>query len=417
MLSLFTVSVTDDASVKYFDDDDIRRVMEDEHSDEQKDLILLIQKKKYSNWIDIDSTGSKSSEKYDDGFFNLHGTAMNQKGKPLSNAVTILICPKPQNFFEVDTTDEEEHFKFHTNGYPDSTRFLIQLADKKGNPVEGKVELDSIVFPRVKTPLNLKKYLPMTTLGEIDKKNKESNDFILPAKGKELKEVIVRARVKKPPTYDESKRVSLFSKVLTRDMIKTSGRGSIANSLMFIPGVQLKGHQFVLAGNYEEPLLVVDGVEIEPEILSHIRDSGMSPLMSYLNTFNPTEIDFIEVLTGGEAAIYGMEGANGVIIVHTRAGMGYQADNKTYVTNFYPKGYSNSTAFLEPDYSKENSKKDDTPDRRTTIYWSGPLITDNNGEATIHFFTADPNTTYTVTVKGVTVSGDIFVKRFHIDRM
>ena len=83
---------------------------------------------------------------------------------------------------------------------------------------------------------------------------------------------------------------------------------------------------------------------------------------------------------------------------------------------FSPIGFSGSPLFTEPDYNKKEVRKDNSPDRRSTIYWSGPVITDENGKASINFFTADPNTTYTVTIKGITASGDIFLKRFLINR-
>ena len=160
----------------------------------------------------------------------------------------------------------------------------------------------------------------------------------------------------------------------------------------------------------------MDGVEFDSNMLrGSWRARGKSG-MSFLNTLSANEIDFIEVLTGGDAAFYGMKGGNGAIIIHTRSTIRRDDTYKTKLTSFYPVGYSNPVFFSEPDYSIKEIKTSATHDQRSTIYWSAPLITDNNGNATVNFFTADPNTTYTVTIKGITASGDIFVKRFLINR-
>jgi len=106
-----------------------------------------------------------------------------------------------------------------------------------------------------------------------------------------------------------------------------------------------------------------------------------------------------------------------VIAIHTRSTVREDYSGKQNpLKKFSPIGFSGSPLFTEPDYNKKEVRKDNSPDRRSTIYWSGPVITDENGKASINFFTADPNTTYTVTIKGITASGDIFLKRFLINR-
>ena len=57
----------------------------------------------------------------------------------------------------------------------------------------------------------------------------------------------------------------------------------------------------------QEPLYVVDGLEVEP---------GPNGMLSWLN---PHDIASIEVLKyGGSTALYGVRGANGVIVIKTK---------------------------------------------------------------------------------------------------
>jgi hypothetical protein len=47
------------------------------------------------------------------------------------------------------------------------------------------------------------------------------------------------------------------------------------------------------------------------------------------------------------------------------------------------------------------------PDLRSTIYWKPNLITDENGQAQIRFYTADLAGTYTLILEGISSEGEI----------
>ena len=77
--------------------------------------------------------------------------------------------------------------------------------------------------------------------------------------------------------------------------------------------------------------------------------------------------------------------------------------------SFYPNGYHVVKAFYEPKYNieKDRKYKDKAPDARTTIYWNGNIKTDNSGEATVSFYTADNPTSYTSVIEGLTANGQL----------
>ncbi|HEY2722070.1 MAG TPA: hypothetical protein VGI82_10120, partial [Chitinophagaceae bacterium] len=431
-LSLMNVSVTDDNAVKYFYDDDIANVMKKPFSAADNDLVMLAQKSIYRKWNLSDRTSSVSDHRADDNFFNEHGRVVNKKGGPLSNIVVTLFSTQGRAIFKSDTTDNDGHFNFNLPGDVDSIQFMLQATDLKGRPVEAKIALDSILAPRFTTPAYLKKPLPAAAYTEIAQKKSEPQDFLLSGQGKELSEVIVNAKVRKPAKFDEKKRMSLFSRIITTDMVTEGGTNNISSSVLMMPGAHLRNGKLIIdPGGNAEPLVIMDGVQVQLDdnmihivspnsgrdtVIEEVSMQGPSPLVNFLNSLSPAYIDFIEVLYGSDAAIYGVRAANGVIIINSRTSPRNTDETKSILKKFYPPGYTLPSFFSQPDYTRKEIKKNNSSDRRSTVYWSGPLITDENGKAMINFFTADPNTTYTVTIEGITTTGDIILKRFPINR-
>ncbi|MBN7810655.1 TonB-dependent receptor [Algoriphagus sp. H41] len=70
-------------------------------------------------------------------------------------------------------------------------------------------------------------------------------------------------------------------------------------------------------GGTNEPLYVIDGVQIQPQTVSYGNTSSTNPLAG----LNPSDIESMEVLQGPSAtAIYGSRGTNGVIMITTKRG-------------------------------------------------------------------------------------------------
>ncbi|MEJ7684127.1 MAG: hypothetical protein WKG06_41000 [Segetibacter sp.] len=117
------------------------------------------------------------------------------------------------------------------------------------------------------------------------------------------------------------------------------------------------------------------------------------------------------MLTGPEAAIYGVRGGNGVILINTRTSVKEYPTKEIKLKTFFAKGYAVSPAFQMPDYNKK-IRKSANPDNRSTLYWNGSILTDSTGKVNIDFFTSDISTVYKVSVKGITKYGDIINKTF-----
>ena len=142
-----------------------------------------------------------------------------------------------------------------------------------------------------------------------------------------------------------------------------------------------------------------------------------SPVMAEIAKISPDIIDFVEVLRGPEAAYYGTRSSNGVILINTQRKSNFSSHYEQYGTLVYsPASYHLAPLFNTPDYSDLDIKKASFKDNRSTIYWNGHLYTNANGKAQVEFYTGDVNTNYTISVTGITASGEIIQKKASIKR-
>ncbi|AGA79964.1 SusC/RagA family TonB-linked outer membrane protein [Echinicola vietnamensis] len=88
-------------------------------------------------------------------------------------------------------------------------------------------------------------------------------------------------------------------------------------------------------GGTNEPLYVIDGVQIQPNTVSYGPTSGTNPLAG----LNPSDIESMEILQGPSAtAIYGSRGTNGVVLITTKRGKEGQTNiNYSYLYSLQDK--------------------------------------------------------------------------------
>ena len=426
MVSLISVAVTDDKlATKLPDEDEIalQQKLKNDIAD-SNDLVMLTQKNNYHDGdYNMGSRDPLLNIDNDSALLNINGIVVNKKNEPVRNRILTLFSNNRGIIFETDTTKEDGRFHFPVPSHDDSTQFTLQLTNLKGVKLDDRIILDTFNFPRFSTPDQLKKRFTVADSVVINNIKSYSFDTAHIGKGKEwLKAVTVKTTKKKPVNYDSKKRVSNFSHIITSDMIRQSGANNIRDALLSVPGLHYSHGYLVIGGPsdftigpHSEPTLIVNGAEIDVISGFNPMMNESSPLSFYLSRMDANIIDFVEVLTGAEAATYGTRGGNGVIIINTTTSSHGKYGSPDLV-KFYPKGYVTSPTFACPDYDKKEIKKSAYPDERATIYWNGSILTDNQGKVSISFFTADPATTYTVTMMGVTAGGDRIYKKININR-
>ena len=359
---------------------------------------------------------NNSSVDSDSTITDIKGKILNKKNQPVSNRIVTLYSTKQINLFATTTTDSSGHFKFPLSSYPDSVAFTLQVSNQKGIKQDDKIIVDAFPFPKFATPISLKKKLLLPQIKQVQNFRAQYLDDYIVGTGKEwLKGVTVTGK-RKVTNYDNSKRVSSFSHVLTGEAIQRMGGNNANAVILTMPGIHLRAGRLNIGGptsmsGSAEPLLIIDGVEHASDTASYM-DEEPSSLLLMLSTIPSDIIDFIEVLKGPEAAIYGSRGANGVIIVNTLSRSNIKSNYASVgILKFSPKSYHQPPEYSMPDYDDKGIKNADFTDGRSTLYWNGHVYTNGKGKAELHFFTADAATTYTITVTGITASGDIIYKK------
>jgi hypothetical protein len=444
MVALFSMSVTDDSLAKepaglnianqivndniIFYNANISDSAVRQFTIEQWDLIMLTQKECFAGWKSVPDSSAFSSVNdsiTEDNIASINARILDAKNQPVPNRIVTLISNKNMVIFETDTTDKQGRVHFPLPDLPDSTLFVIQVTNLKGVQQRDRIVIQSPEFPNVATPVSLKKRFSPAQESTLNNFKFFQLDTVRIGTGKEwLKEVTVTGHRKKAADFDETKRMSAFSRVVTHEQFDKGGVNALVNSLLLVPGVHLKGGFLVVgggggfsAGPDIEPLLVIDGIAVDQNTIIQQWQPKIypSPIIQYMEQFAPSTIDFIEVLTGGEAAVYGVRAGNGVILINTGTKLRTTAEG-TGMVSYYPKGYFNAHEFPMPDYDKKEMKKSSYPDQRSTIYWNGNILTDTKGKASVGFFTSDSKATYTVTIEGISAAGTLIYYRSKINR-
>jgi hypothetical protein len=377
-------------------------------TDAEADLMMLVKNNTYQT---LNKTINKSTAGDTDSLLYIKGIVLNGKNEPSPNKVLTLLSNSGIPLLYTDTTDNTGHFCFPLESYTDSTQFAIDVRNLKGRTENTKIVLDTLMYPKFSTPVSLKQFLPVQAKEVKKYLNTYYNSALIDRGKQTLPPVTVKDR-KKPVNYNESKRVSSSSAILTSDDLDE--RNSVGNAVLRVGGM-IKLNGFLVINGLtrmqapdvtSEPMLLVDGVQVA--LSADMAES--SPVISYLNSLNPKDIDFIEILKGPEGANYGVRGGHGVILVNllsTRRDLKLNGNN---LKTFYAKGVSNPVLFPIVDYQQKDEKAATFKDNRSTLFWDGSFLSDDVHNAALTFYTSDIPATYKVTITGITIHGDFIYK-------
>jgi TonB-dependent SusC/RagA subfamily outer membrane receptor len=153
---------------------------------------------------------------------------------------------------------------------------------------------------------------------------------------------------------------------------------------------QIRGATSINGSN--SPLYLLDGMPVDA---------------AAINSIPAADVETIEVLKGGQAAIYGSQAAGGVIAVYTKRGnvnYDYSKEPAPGTVTLRLPGYYRAREFYAPRY--DTPKQAPRPDpRRTTLYWNPRVRTGADGQAQLTFFTSDESGTFRMVAEGLTASG------------
>ena len=294
-------------------------------------------------------------------------------------------------------TDSLGRFCFTGFDFPEGSTFLIRATGKRGNKSIQPIVEPEVFYPFKHSAVNhnansAKSYA-------YRNENQERFDSLAQAMNSyQLDEVIVKAdSVKK---IGKSVYHSFMGRVKTAEELMTPHPRSLTDMLERFPGVYISGDSVMLSGIKNE-LFFLDDI---PTTFEDVRN------------INIDEIDEIEVIKDASAAVFGMKGANGAILIMTKRGEITRPELVRNVVRVSPLGYQRLKRFYPVCYDTEEKQSSVSEDNRSTLYWNPCVPITDNGEASFDFYTSDSDTPYTILVQGVSEDGRIISLKRKISR-
>ena len=378
------------------------------------DLLLLTQGWRRFAWPQVlagaaNSAGAKAGAApafFAEESLSLRGQITQPNGKPAPAAQLTYLQTKPGKVFLNATADGEGRFLFKGLGGCDTTTLTLQARTARGgrNLV---VQLD----PGPARPTRRLPPLPAqapAALAEALTRSQQQRVAERKFRLDTTKSILlggVTVRGRKSVVADTRRPYSAGAATVLRldDMGAARATGTVLQALQGrIPGVNVIGSEpnirVQIRGNSTisgsaEPLFVLDGVVVP---------------LDALTAFPASDVETIEVLKDGEAAVYGSRGANGVIAVFTRRGSpAYKPSSEIApgVLALRLPGYACAREFYVPRYDAASTRKEFPDLRRSTLYWNPAVQTDARGRAELTFFTADAKGNFQFLAEGISGAG------------
>jgi hypothetical protein len=300
-------------------------------------------------------------------------------------------------------TDSLGYFEFPSLVFPDSINAFVQGVNKRGRKNTEIVQLNSVSVPPLQEVGTLSFHLPnersQVHFNKMAYQRFADDKVFFPEKNSiMLNEVnVTSSSLEKNKMDDGHHRIySVADDVLVvtdRDLGYTSIWNYLAGR---VAGLQVSGNSVTIRGaasfyGSSEPHFLLDGAPVDKDMLDGISMS---------------DIDKIEVLKSiGSTAIFGMQGANGVIAVYTKTGEAIVRDDYVLgVVSEKLKGYYEAREFYSPAYSLDSVSE--LPDHRATLYWDPGIRTDSIGTAAFSFYTSDDQAPILIYIEGLSMDGN-----------
>ncbi len=380
------------------------------------DVLMLTQGYRNFEWKQVLGSDPEVLAFQPERGLKINGRITNLSDKPISNG-TVTLIPSKGGPVISSKSDNKGFFHFSNLVFTDTTQLVLSAANSKGKNTtkityinespESPVVLSLPYAPPVMKDTGMVSYLGMA-------KQWHDEYYFDIGKGKLLKPVTVKA-VKHDNQYRTQSLAGagFADQVMHSDEIERIG-GQLSTSLngrlrgvSFLGGVPILTSS-IYNSNISRPhpmLLVLDGTVIHP-------DSNFN-----LDLIPPSQVETVEVLKYASASIYGMEGANGVLVITTKdASERYKDIEAIGVLPIAPMGFYRARTFYSPKYDFVNGNSNQ-PEFRPTIYWNPELRTDKDGNAIFDYYNAADTGTYKIIVEGMDSSGRIgrLVYRYKVE--
>jgi len=376
------------------------------------DALMLTQGYRRFVWKQVLNDNFPAQQFEAEKALSITGRLTTRGGEPVGRHKVTLFT-NTNGLLLLDTlTSAEGRFTFNNLLFTDSTRFVI---DARTNNKESNIR---IMVADERGPLIT--HYRNNAIAEINsamvpylKNSKEQFEYLLKTgmatRSTLLKEVNVTEKAQQLTRSENRNGVGVADQIITAKDLAQSACVTLAQCLegkiSFVKFNLKTGQAFSNRGlSAGAPMLVIlDGIPMNSA------DIGNHSARFSLDEIRPEDVESIEVLRSmANSTLYGAVGGGGVLVITTKRGPTEYSYKyvSTDVLNYNAMGFKKGREFYLPRYDNPKTNMN-TADMRTTLYWAPNVYTDNNGNASIEFFTAASKGIHRVVVEGIDGHGNL----------
>ncbi len=375
-----------------------------ENTDRQEDLDLLLMTQGWRRFTfkkAMESQWSSPEFKIEQGL-TIRGKLVDKfNNKPIQDGKVTYLALSPTPETKTVQTNATGDFEMAHIVYFDSAQTVLQGETKKGSRlvkflIDTSFNYSPPQFPFYQLQGNMNEFERGLLAKSIERK-KIDEAYNLSEKTIVLDEVEIVGKREEQAS----------------NITKMYGNGSTSVSVAGNPGLENLLHPLqLLQGRVSGVQVTGSGLSWNVTIRGVGSMNGNTPLIlvnniqvqiDYLSQIPVRDIESYDVWKGPDAAVFGSEGANGVIAFYTKKGKSYFPPREG-IFRFGEIGFVAGREFYSPKYDVQRPEHI-KPDRRVTLYWAPTIRTDSTGQASVSFYNHDLETTVTGVIEGLSSFG------------
>lgn len=363
----------------YFDRSNSRRLY-------ALDLLLLTQGWRDFLWKKLPVIKDSLTYKAEKGFtISGHVKQLFGKKPKVNSSVTLALLGKLEANVFTSVTDSLGSFKFKDLMFTGPTNMLLNNRTETGKN-SGMFLLDSLELPPISARFKASILLEPQQKKIQEQIYKKHIAFgVAPENVLDEVEIIVKKKNDVTSLYGPADNTYVIDE-------NSQYFNNIYLLIQYaIPGVSALGNQVGFNRYNGRPAyILVDGVPWEQGDLAN---------------FQTDDIAKIEGFRGPSAALFGVNGGNGVIVLYTKTGdISPSTKKKFHSIKKEIEGFYNARVFYVPN-EKDTFETDKSADIRNTLYWNPYVHPDETGNVKVSYPNSAVETQVKVTLEGLTVTG------------
>lgn len=403
-----------DLDVPIKDAKDILFSLREGARDYMVDLFLMTRGWRRFVWKEVLADAAKKPKYALEQGINIEGKLLKLGSEDKPQKGKVFLAQMEKKLHEEVMTDTKGNFSFGPYILYDTSTFILQGRYKKGRKrkkakditIEDSPLVDITLQDRLlpQLPIN-----PLTVTGSDAislKKYKDLNQDIINTSDSydlmtvELDEIGITAQRISEKKLQRQQRTSYYStpshRLVLDDDQGTRNASAVIDLFWRLPGVTIDGDNiYVLGGPTSfvastDPLFLLDGSPVSKDVVLSL------PVR---------DIEFIDVLKGADATIYGLRGGNGVILLYSRLRLDWEVDQVP------PPGLKRTEVIgyhLAKEFAIIDAPSTDTnfrPDIRSTLHWNPKISLSNKRTTKESFTTSDTAGEYIIVAQGIRKNG------------